>query len=133
MRILLLSQFHAPVIGGEERHVSALGESLAARGHEVTVATQRHPSRAEIHREAGVTVRSLRGTMQRGAGLFSDDERRHAPPFPDPELTLNLARIVHATQPHVVHAHNWLLHSYLPIRPFTRAAFVVTLHDYGFV
>jgi glycosyltransferase involved in cell wall biosynthesis len=133
MRVLLMSQFHAPVIGGEERHVTSLGEALAARGHEVAVATQRHPRRADVVVEGGATVHGLRGTMQRGARLFSDDERRHAPPFPDPELALNLARLVREFRPDVVHAHNWILHSYLPIRPFVRAPFVVSLHDYGLV
>ncbi|MCJ2076359.1 glycosyltransferase family 4 protein [Methylobacterium sp. E-016] len=133
MRVLLLSQFHAPVIGGEERHVTSLGEALAERGHEVAVATQRHPRRPDDHVEGGVAIHGLRGTMQRSAALFSDDERRHAPPFPDPELTLNLARLVREFRPDVVHAHNWLLHSYLPLRQFNDAAFVVTLHDYGLV
>jgi hypothetical protein len=37
MRILLLSQFYPPVIGGEERHVRNLGAALAQRGHHVSV------------------------------------------------------------------------------------------------
>ena len=41
MRILLLAQFFPPDIGGEERHVFNLAQTLAARGHEVAVATQR--------------------------------------------------------------------------------------------
>ena len=39
MRILMLSQFYPPVIGGEEQHVRNLGAALAARGHEVSLAT----------------------------------------------------------------------------------------------
>jgi len=41
MRILLLAQFFPPDIGGEERHVFNLANTLAGRGHEVAVATQR--------------------------------------------------------------------------------------------
>ena len=41
MRILLLAQFFPPDIGGEERHVFNLANTLAERGHEVAVATQR--------------------------------------------------------------------------------------------
>ena len=41
MRILLLAQFFPPDVGGEERHVFNLANSLAERGHEVAVATQR--------------------------------------------------------------------------------------------
>jgi glycosyltransferase involved in cell wall biosynthesis len=46
MRILLLAQFFPPDIGGEERHVLNLANTLAARGHEVAVATQRGGSMA---------------------------------------------------------------------------------------
>ncbi len=133
MRVLLLSQFHAPVIGGEERHVISLSESLASRGYKVSVATLSHPERPAVTVSNGVTVRSLRGTMQRSAALFSDNERRHAPPFPDPELTAQLAGIVRDTKPDVVHAHNWMLHSFLPLKRFSRAGLVVSLHDYGLV
>lgn len=131
MRILHLSQFHAPVIGGEERHVTSLSEALAARGHEVEVATLAHPARAPVLVENGVTVRSLNGTLQRVSGLFSEGERRHAPPFPDPGITAGLARIVSAFRPDVVHAHNWLLHSFLPLKRRSGAGMVATLHDYG--
>ena len=41
MRLLLLAQFFPPDIGGEERHVFNLANTLAERGHEVAVATQR--------------------------------------------------------------------------------------------
>jgi glycosyltransferase involved in cell wall biosynthesis len=133
MRILLLSQFMPPVIGGEERHVAALGEALAQRGHEVVIATQDDPARQEDGLGNGLVLRSLRGTLQRIGGLFSDPDRRHAPPFPDPELTFGLARIIHAFRPDVVHAHNWLVHSYLPLRLHAEAGFVVTLHDYSLV
>lgn len=133
MRILLLSQFMPPVIGGEERHVAALGEALAQRGHEVVIATQDDPARQDDVRESGLALRNLRGTLQRIGGLFSDPDRRHAPPFPDPELSFGLARIIRAFRPDVVHAHNWLVHSYLPLSVYAEAGFVVTLHDYSLI
>jgi Glycosyltransferase Family 4 len=39
MRILMLTQFYPPIIGGEERHVRNLSATLAELGHKVTVAT----------------------------------------------------------------------------------------------
>ena len=36
-------------------------------------------------------------------------------------------------QPDVVHAHNWLVHSYLPLERRAGAAFVLSLHDYSLV
>ena len=131
MRVLHLAQFYAPVIGGEERHVSSIAQALAARGHEVEVATLAHPERPPVVVDRGVTVRSLTGWSQRVGALFSDDQRRHAPPFPDPGLTLGLQRIVSAFRPDIVHGHNWLVHSFLPLKATAQAALVMTLHDYG--
>jgi glycosyltransferase involved in cell wall biosynthesis len=58
VRILQATPGYYPVIGGVERHVQALAERLAARGHEVTVATikprERMPTR-EMH--GGVLIR----------------------------------------------------------------------------
>ena len=70
MRVLMLAQFYEPVIGGEERHVLSLSEGLVARGHEVVVATMPHPARPAEAIINGVTVRSLRGAMQRASMLF---------------------------------------------------------------
>jgi glycosyltransferase involved in cell wall biosynthesis len=133
MRVLMLAQFYYPVIGGEERHVLALSEALVERGHEVVVATMPHVSRADTEVIRGVTVKGLRGLFQRAPFLFSDPERPHVPPFPDPELLLRLNRIVDEFRPDIVHGHNWLIHSYLPSRLWSDIALVSTLHDHGLV
>ena len=133
MRVLLLTQFYPPVIGGEERHVLNLAAGLARRGHDVAVATFSFPGAAERTFEAGVRVHRLHGTLQRLSGLFKDPERRHAPPFPDPELIAGLKRVLDEERPDVVHAHNWLYHSFLPLKPFCDVPLVISLHDYGLV
>jgi glycosyltransferase involved in cell wall biosynthesis len=133
MRILLLTQFYPPIIGGEERHVRNLGAALAKNGHRVSVATLWVPETSAEEIDGEVRVHRLRGTLQRLPGLFAENERRHAPPFPDPELLLGLMRLVAAEKPDVVHAHNWLLASYLPLALWHSAGLVVTLHDYGLV
>lgn len=133
MRILLLSQFYPPVIGGEERHVRNLGAALARRGHEVSVGTLMHPTSPETELDGAVRVHRLRGTLQRLSGLHTDSERRHAPPFPDPELALALKRLVAQERPDIVHAHNWIYASFLPIKALSEARLVITLHDYGLV
>lgn len=133
MRILLLAQFYPPLIGGEERHVRNLAQALAARGHAVSVATIGQQGLAAFEHDGAVKVHRLQGTMQRVSALFSDQGRRYAPPFPDPELTLGLRRIVAAENIDVVHAHNWLLHSYLPLKRADGPGLVVTLHDLSLV
>ena len=131
MRILMLAQSFSPVIGGEERVVEQLSAQLAGRGHEVVVATLRQPAGDPGPRDDGVRVRTLSGTTDRIPALLGDGERRHSPPVPDPETVLDLRRVVREERPEVVHAHNWLLHSYLPLDRRRSAALLLSLHDYG--
>ena len=41
MRILMVTQFYAPTVGGQERVVEDLSRELIARGHHVAVVTLR--------------------------------------------------------------------------------------------
>src|SRR6202012_2698926 len=98
---------------------------------QVSVASQVGSEPRGMTMDGAVGVWRIRGTVQRAAALFSDPERPFAPPFPDPELVCGLRRVVAAEKPNIVHAHNWLLHSYLPLRLRSPTPLVVTLHDYS--
>lgn len=132
MRILMLAQFYPPLIGGEERHVRNLSIELAARGHDVAVATLWQEGLEEFECDQGVRIYRIQGSMQRLSSLFKSD-RRHAPPFSDPETMLALRRIIKKEHPDIVHAHNWLLHSFTPLKSWSRAKLVVTIHDCSLV
>ena len=131
MRIMLLSQFYPPDIGGTENHVQALARGLVARGHEVVVATI---STAEFppgeRLDEGVGVHTLQGTAQRIGPLFTT-ERHHAMPIPDPELVTGLRRLARSFWPDIVHAHNWIGRSYLPVKRSIGVPYLVSLHDSG--
>jgi glycosyltransferase involved in cell wall biosynthesis len=130
----MLSQFYPPIVGGEERIVEDLSVELARRGHSVAVATLRQSGVLEpFEVRNGVRIHRLSSTAARVPRLFAEQERRHAPPAPDPETVLDLRRVVERERPEIVHAHNWLVHSFLPLRRSTRAALVVSLHDYSLV
>jgi glycosyltransferase involved in cell wall biosynthesis len=131
MRVLMLSQSYAPIVGGEERVVEDLSHELASRGHEVAVATLALPRERGSTVEDGIPVHRLRSTSHRIVGLHRDAERRHSPPAPDPETVIDLRRLVDRLRPDVVHAHNWLVHSYLPLDRRADAALVLSLHDYS--
>ncbi|MER8581205.1 glycosyltransferase family 4 protein [Mesorhizobium sp. M1423] len=131
MRILLLSQFYPSVIGGEERHVRNLGAALAQWGHHVSVGSLIHPGSPETELDGAVRVHRLHGKLQRLSGLHTDPQRRHAPSFPDPEPVLALKRLVAQERPDIVHAHNWIYASFLPLKGLSGARLVVTLHDHG--
>lgn len=133
MRILMLAQFYPPTVGGEERLVCDLSVELAARGHDVSVVTLWHKGFSEFEIDRGVRIHRVRGTMQRIGVLFSEDSRQYAPPFPDPEVLLALRRIIQEERPDIVHAHNWLVHSFTPLKAWSKARFVVSLHDYSHI
>ncbi|MBV9688721.1 MAG: glycosyltransferase family 4 protein [Ktedonobacteraceae bacterium] len=133
MRILMLSQFYPPIIGGEEQHVRALSTELVARGHDVTVVTLWHQGLAEFELDQGVRVYRVRSSMQRMPWLFSNSKRCYAPPFPDPEITLALRRVIVQERPEIVHAHNWLVYSFLPLKVWSGVRLIVTLHNNNLV
>lgn len=134
LHIMMLTHSYPPVLGGIERHVRTLSVALARRGHTVSVITLgdgRLPARSD---DEGVQVYRLRGTVHRMERLlFSHPGRSYSPPFPDPEITLQLRAILARERPAIVHAHNWLVHAFLPLKRWSRAKLVVTLHDYDMV
>ena len=132
MRILMLTQSYPPVLGGIERHVRDLGNELVARGHSVSVVTLRQEDMAPFELDGDVRVHRLRGTVHRFSRiLFQNPDRWYAPPFPDPGLAAEIRRIVEDEKPDIVHAHNWIVHSYLPLAQRGGPPLVVTLHDHG--
>jgi glycosyltransferase involved in cell wall biosynthesis len=137
MRILLLAQFFPPDIGGEERHVFNLANTLAGRGHEVAVATQQMADVPDQETLAsGVRVHRFPTVAMRLPGVYSTS-RTHHPPLPDPLGVRELARIARQERPQVVHAHNWIVNSAVALRRSSKAGprfgLVLTLHDFSHV
>ena len=137
MRILLLAQFFPPDIGGEERHVFNLANTLAERGHDVAVATHRMvdvPDQETL--ASGVRVHRFATAAMRLPGVYSTN-RSHHPPLPDPLGVRELSRIIRQERPHVVHAHNWIVNSAVALRRSSptgsRFGLVLTLHDFSHV
>jgi glycosyltransferase involved in cell wall biosynthesis/GT2 family glycosyltransferase len=134
IRILLLTQFfYPPTVGGEERHIADLSLELAARGHDVSVVTLWQRDLPEFEIDRGVRIHRIRGMMQRMNMLFSENDRQYAPPFPDPEVLWKLRRIIQEERPEIIHAHNWLVHSFTPLKQWSKVKLVVSLHDYSLV
>jgi glycosyltransferase involved in cell wall biosynthesis len=130
MRILMLAQTYSPVVGGEERLVEDLSCQLAARGHDVTVATLRQPLGPPPEAE-GVRVELLESSVHSIPGISVQEERHYAAPLPDPKTTAGLRRLLRELRPDVVHAHNWLVNSYLPLARRAAPPLLLSLHDYG--
>jgi glycosyltransferase involved in cell wall biosynthesis len=132
MRILMASQFYLPVVGGQEQAVANLSRALARRGHEVAIVTLRIGG-PEYEVDSGVRIHRIGGTFQRIDRMFTDAERPHLPPAPDPEVVRALGRLVDQERPDVVHAHDWLVHSILGVRRRKHLPLVLSLHDHGLV
>lgn len=132
MRVLMLSELYPPHIGGSEEYVRNLSRGLVARGHEVSVATIATRNEPTVVDDEGVRVHRVRSTTQRVSSM-TPSGRPYLPPIPDPDVVRALRAIVKAERPDVVHAHNWMVHSFLPLKRGSRAGLVVTLHDYSVV
>ena len=126
----MVTDFYWPFVGGVEEHVRRLSQDLAARGHSVAVVTLAHGELAAFEQDGPVRVHRVHSSMQRAGWLFANRERPWAPPFPDPEVTRSLHRILGAEQPEIVHGHDWLARAFLPLRGHHPARFVMSLHYY---
>ena len=129
MRILMLIDSYPPMIGGAQQYVRNLSIALVARGHEVAVATLADAGLEPYEEDSGVRIYRLRGTLQRAERIFRD--RTYAPPIPDPELVSAIRDVVRRERAEVVHSHNWMERSFLPIKWWSNAKLVVTVHDYS--
>jgi glycosyltransferase involved in cell wall biosynthesis len=127
----MLTQFYQPIIGGEEQIVKDLSVELAQRGHEVAVATLWHEGFDDYEIDQNVRIFRIHSTTQRATWLYKDTQRRHAPPWPDPEATWGLRRVLAQVKPEIVHAHNWLMYSFVPLNLHSQTRFVLSLHDYS--
>lgn len=125
MHILMVTDFYWPHLGGVEQHVRTLSKELCRRGHRVTVATLRTDGLANSERDGDVEVARLSSTTQR-LPLFRQ-RRPWAPPLPDPRAALALRNIIREIRPDVIHGHDWLARSLLPLSA-TSPPLVSTLH-----
>lgn len=133
MRILMLSQFYPPVVGGQERHVRTLSTALAGRGHQVDVLTlAAQPAEVGVHCDQGVRVHRVRSSAQRVPGLYREAARPHALPLPDPALTRSISALLEGGAHYdVLHAHDWAVNSALLPARRTGTPVVLTMHEYS--
>ena len=134
MRIVQLTDFYHPVIGGLEQHVSTLSAELTRLGHTVTVVTLASGELPPDEIVDGVRVTRIRTWTQRLTGVYADGAHPFHPTAPDPGAVSGLRRVLERERPDVVHSHSWLQYSFFPLyHPKRGPAHVVTMHDYGLV
>ncbi len=128
MRILMVTDFYWPHVGGVEQHVRTLAHTLCERGHTVAVATTRTEGLEEIEYDGPVEVVRIRTTTQ-AMPFLRHQIRPWAPPIPDPRAVRALRRVIAERQPDVIHGHDWLARSLLPLG-HESPPLVTTLHYY---
>jgi glycosyltransferase involved in cell wall biosynthesis len=133
MRILWLSDFYPPLIGGLERHVQMIASELASRGHAVSVATIWHAGMPSIEVDRGVRVYRLIGSTQRFPFMSGAGQRKFHPTAPDPFLIKKLVEIIDREKPDIVIASGWILYSFLAVKSRSNARLFVRHHDYAFI
>jgi glycosyltransferase involved in cell wall biosynthesis len=134
MKILLLTQFIPPTVGGTERHVWTLASALAARAHEVTLLSfATGPEEPAESESEGVRIVRVRTAASRLPLLYSDPTRPFALPIPDPLVSRAIRDELSRGRFDVVHAHNWIINSALAPAARARVPLIMTLHDYSHV
>jgi glycosyltransferase involved in cell wall biosynthesis len=131
MRILMLSEFYPPLIGGTERHVQTLSRELVQRGHHVAVATLQTGNLPDFEDDDGVHIHRLTGWSRTLTQFYQNQSRQYHPPMPDPGVMAGLRRVISLERPEIVHARRWMLYSFVGLKSWSRAKLVVTLHDYN--
>jgi glycosyltransferase involved in cell wall biosynthesis len=128
LKILMVTDYYPPFVGGVEILVSTISRELVRRGHDVAVATLGADGLPPTEVDEGVRVYRIGTTAGRIPRLFKSDTRMWAPPAPDPEAVAGLRRVLSREQPSIVHGHDWLARSYLPLKRRSGPPLVMSLH-----
>ena len=132
LKFLHLTDLYAPSIGGMEFHIQCLTQERARRGHQVSILTISTNGETGLEvTEEGVRVHRIAGGLNRlGVGWGSSDKPQH-PPAPDLIIAREIRRVIDEEQPDVIHAHNWIVYSYLAIKKQGDPPVVYMQHDYA--
>lgn len=133
MRILLVTDHYPPFIGGAHRQNELIARAMAARGHEVAVATPWHGGLARREDNDGVAVHRLLQLRTAIPTLLPDDgTQRHQPPFPDPVTIAGLRRLINEFEPEIIHAYGWISFSLAIALGRRKIPLLLSARDYGY-
>lgn len=131
MKILMLSSFYPPSLGGISVYVQSLTRELSKRGHQVAVCTIGREDLSKFEEEDGVNIYRLDSFFARIPFLFKDPSQKWHPPVQDWLVSKKLAQIIERENPNIVHTHDWILYSMLPLKNRFKIPLVHSIHDYG--
>jgi glycosyltransferase involved in cell wall biosynthesis len=131
VRLLLVTDYYPPLVGGATRAFEQLAGRLAAEGHEVTVVSAWQRQSPTFELRGGIPVIRLRDSVSRIPGTSVDRDRHTPPPLPDPELVWRLRRLLRRTDPDVIYTFGWLTYSLCVALPRRHPPVILSIRDYG--
>lgn len=81
--------------------------------------------------DSGYRVYRIMGGYQRFERAWSSSSKPYHPPAPDPVVAKQIKRIIEIEKPDIVHAHNWIVYSYLAVKSRNSPPVVWMQHDYS--
>lgn len=129
----MVTDSYRPLIGGANRSIELLAQHMSRLGHSVVVATAWQPAVPTFEDDlaSGVRVYRVRDLTSRVSWISEDSYKHNPPPFPDPEATLRLRRLIRNFRPDLVHAYGWLTHSTAAAMLGMKLPLLVSARDYG--
>jgi glycosyltransferase involved in cell wall biosynthesis len=133
MKILMASSRYPPQLGGIARHVGSLSEELSKRGHQVSVCTMAFRGRPRWTKNNQPRIYELSPGLFPRLPFLYRTSNRFPPPIPDPILVRQLKSVLQKEKPDIVHAHDSLVQSLIPVLKHFDVPLVVTIHSYGVI
>jgi glycosyltransferase involved in cell wall biosynthesis len=131
LRILMVSDEWRPYIGGAGHCMELFARELAARGHELAVATAWHAEAPAFEERDGVAIHRIRDLPSRARWISENPTRHTPPPFPDPEAIRSLRRLIGDFGPDLIPAYGWLAHSLAAALIGKDIPMIIWGHEYG--
>jgi glycosyltransferase involved in cell wall biosynthesis len=132
VRILLVTDFFSPHVGGVELQVGALAEALTQGGSDVLVVTMWQSNLPAEEMVGGVRVIRLRGLLTRVPWFSSSKAKRYHPPLADPAVAIALRRVIRRFRPDVVQAYGWIAHSCALGLVGSGIPLILSVNDFGY-
>jgi glycosyltransferase involved in cell wall biosynthesis len=133
VRVLMVTQFYPPILGGQEVHVRHLAHALVDSGHHVEVVTIATDGPGGTTLDGALPVHHIRTTAQRLPRVYAESDRPHAMPIMDPGFRSAITRLLDTGKFEIVHAHDWSVASVIGPAHHAGVPVVLTQHEYSHV